>query len=85
MTMSELAQSLPLDRETVNHTGIEGRFDFVLRYSNEDTPAAADQTPLERSPRIFTALAEQIGLRVVPARGPIQFVIIDSVQKPTEN
>jgi len=85
VTMSELAQSLPLDRETVNRTGIEGRFDFVLRYSNEDAPAPAAESAIERSPGIFTALVEQIGLRAIPARGPLQFVIIDSVQKPTQN
>ena len=85
VTMSELAQALPLDRETVNRTGIEGRFDFVLRYSNEDAPAPAAEAAIERSPGLFTALGEQIGLRVVPSRGPLQFVIIDSVQKPTAN
>ena len=85
VTMSELAQSLPLDRETVNRTVIEGRFDFVVRYSNEDAPAPAAELAIERSPGIFNALAEQIGLRVIPARGPLQFVIIDSAQKPTEN
>jgi uncharacterized protein (TIGR03435 family) len=82
VTMSELAKILPLDRETVNRTGIEGRFDFVLRYSNEDAGAAAAESGVERSPAIFTALAEQIGLRVAPARGPLQFVIIDSVKRP---
>jgi uncharacterized protein (TIGR03435 family) len=85
VTMSELAQSLPLDRETVNRTGIEGRFDFVLRYSNEDASTPAAESTTERSPGIFTALVEQLGLRVIPARGPLQFVIIDSVQRPTEN
>lgn len=85
VTMSELARSLPLDRETVNRTRIEGRFDFVLRYSNEDAPAPAAAAAVERSPGIFTALVEQLGLRVVPARGPLRFVIVDSVQRPTGN
>ena len=85
VTMSELAQFLPLDREAVNRTGIEGRFDFILRYSNEDAPAPAAESAIERSPGIVTALVEQIGIRVIPARGPLRFVIIDSVQKPTEN
>ena len=85
VTMSELAQSLPLDRETLNHTSIEGRFDFVLRYSNEGAPAPAAESTIERSPGIFTALVEQIGLRVIPARGPLPFVIIDSAEKPTPN
>jgi uncharacterized protein (TIGR03435 family) len=85
VTMSELAKILPLDRETVDRTGIEGRFDFVLRYSNESAPAPAEDSAVERSPGIFTAVANQLGLRIAPARGPLQFLIIDSVQKPSEN
>ncbi len=85
VTMSELAQLLPLDRETINRTGIEGRFDFVLRYSNEDGLSPTGDSPVERSPGLFTALTEQIGLKVSPARGPLQFVIVDSVQRPSEN
>ena len=85
VTLSELAQFLPLDRVTLDHTGIEGRFDFVLRYSNEDAQAPPADLTTERSPGIVAALAEQIGLRVSAARGPLPFVIIDSVQKPTPN
>jgi uncharacterized protein (TIGR03435 family) len=85
VTMSEFAKSLPLEHETINRTGIEGRFDFVLRYSNESTPVAADNSAAERSSEIFTAIANQLGLRIAPARGPVQIVIIDSVQRPSEN
>lgn len=85
VTMSELAQALPLDRETVIRTDIEGRFDFVVRYSNEDAPAPAAESAVERWPGILTALSEQVGLKVVPAHGAVQFVIIDSIQKPGEN
>lgn len=85
VTMSELAKSLPLDRETVDRTGLEGRFDFALRYSMEGaTPPAAD-SGVEPWPGIFTAIGEQIGLKIGSARGPLQFIIVDSVQKPTGN
>jgi uncharacterized protein (TIGR03435 family) len=85
VTMNDLAKSLPLDRETLNRTGIEGAFNFVLRYSPQGTPAPAADSTIERWPEIFTAIGEQLGLRIGPGRGPVHFLIIDSVQKPAEN
>lgn len=85
VAMNELARALPLDRETFDKTGIEGRFDFVLRYSPAGAPAASADSSVEPYPEIFTAIVEQLGLKIVPARGPVQFLIIDSVQKPTGN
>ena len=85
VTMSELARSLPLDRETIDRTGIAGRFDFVLRYSTEDVPGPGADSGIEPSPGILTAIVEQLGLRISRARGPLQLVIIDSVEKPTDN
>jgi bla regulator protein blaR1 len=37
------------------------------------------------APSIFTAVEEQLGLRLVPARGPVDIIVVDSVQKATEN
>ena len=85
VTMSELAKSLPLDRKTIDRTGIEGRFDFVLRYSPEGAPPTAADSALAPLPGIFTAITEQVGLKLNPGRGPLPFVIIDSVQRPAEN
>lgn len=85
VTMAELAKSLPLDRETVDRTGIEGRFDFVLRYSTENWPAPGADPAIERWPELFTAIGEQLGLKIVSARGPLRFLVVDSVQRPTDN
>jgi uncharacterized protein (TIGR03435 family) len=85
VTMGELAQALPLDRETIDRTGIVGRFDFVLRYSTQDIPGPNPAPGIEPSPEIFTALSEQLGLKIKSARGPLRFVIIDSAERPTEN
>ena len=85
VTMHELAKFLPLDHETLDRTGIEGHFDFVLRYSREGMPAAAADSAVEPWPEIVTALGEQIGLKVSRARGPLRFLIIDSVQRPAQN
>ena len=85
VTMGELARALPLDRETIDRTGIAGRFDFVLRYSTQDIQLPNPAPGIEPSPEIFTAIAEQLGLKIKPARGPLQFVIIDSAERPTDN
>ena len=84
VTMSELAKSLPLDRQTIDRTGVESRVDFVLRYSNEGASATGADSALQAWPGIVTAMAEQIGLKLTPGRGPLHFLIIDSAQKPAE-
>jgi uncharacterized protein (TIGR03435 family) len=85
VTTRELAKSLSLDRESVDRTGVEGRFDFVLRYSSEGLPAPGAESAVEPWPGIFTAIVEQTGLKLNRARGPLHFPIIDSVQRPAEN
>ena len=85
VTMRELAKSLSLDHETVDRTGVEGRFDFVLRYSSEGVPAPGAESAVEPWPGIFTAIVEQTGLKLNRARGPLHFLVIDSVQRPAEN
>lgn len=71
-------------RPVVDQTGLEGGFDFELRFSEQATraqpdPAAADGTSL------FRALEEQLGLKLESTRAPIEFIVIDSVERPTEN
>jgi uncharacterized protein (TIGR03435 family) len=85
VTMGELAKYISLDHETVDRTGIEGRFDFVLRYSSEGVPAPGAESAVEPWPGIVTAIVEQTGLKLNGARGPLRFLIIDSVQRPAEN
>jgi uncharacterized protein (TIGR03435 family) len=85
VTTRELAKSLSLDRESVDRTGVEGRFDFVLRYSSEGLPAPGAESAVEPWPGIFTAIVEQTGLKLNRARGPLHFLVIDSVQRPAEN
>jgi uncharacterized protein (TIGR03435 family) len=84
VTMAEVARFVSFDRETFNRTNIEGKFDFTLRYSLPAAPGQEADPGVEHWPEIFTAIGD-IGLKIVPARGPVQYVIIDSVQRPTDN
>jgi uncharacterized protein (TIGR03435 family) len=66
-------------RPVVDKTGIQGRYDFTLNFARLDDP---DST----FPSFSTALQEQLGLKVEPAKVPLDLVVIDHVEKiPTEN
>ena len=78
--MPQLAYALsPLvGRPVIDRTGLIEGFDFQLRYSvGPDTDA--------RFPSIFTALQEQLGLKLDSTRAPIEVLVIDRVERPTEN
>ncbi len=85
--------NLVLDRPVIDRTGVIGRFNLRVEFSpDQATPgmrgsvrdaliAAADPT----GPTIFTAMQDQLGLKLVAAKGPIEVLVIDHVEKPSEN
>ena len=83
-------QKLVLDRPIIDKTGLKGNFDFTLQWRPDGTqfggrggtlPAAADPDRVD----IFTALQEQLGLKLDAVRGPGDVMVIDKVEKPSEN
>ncbi|MDE3198170.1 MAG: TIGR03435 family protein [Acidobacteriota bacterium] len=86
-----------LAHQIVDKTGLSGSFDFKLEWTPEPgedggpttsglPPGMPDPAPPNKDrPSIFTAVREQLGLRLVPARGPVDVVVIDSVRMPTAN
>ena len=72
--------STAVDRIVQDRTGLAGGFDFELAWSGGLKPAPG--APGE-PPSVFTALQEQLGLRLEPARGPVDVLVIDSVERPT--
>ena len=79
-----------LDRPVIDRTGIAGRFDFHLEFAPDETtprPLGGGRGggPRPAGPTIFTAIQEQLGLKLEPADGPVEFVVIDRVEKPAEN
>jgi uncharacterized protein (TIGR03435 family) len=73
-------------RPVINKTGLAGRFTFTLRFTPEQIPTAAPPpgiAPIDpNGAGIFTALQEQLGLRLQPATAPMEVVVIDSIQQP---
>jgi uncharacterized protein (TIGR03435 family) len=91
MTMTALANALRpyVGREVVDRTGLTGEFDFDLSFS-APPPTGPVETggpaaPLDDVASIFTALQEQLGLKLESTRGPVELMIIDSAERPTEN
>src|SRR5262245_58011496 len=79
-TLFNRSQTTGVDRPVIDHTGLAGTFGFTLMFSSFDTVPHASNDP-----SIFTALQEQLGLRLEPARGPVELVVIESVEQPTSN
>lgn len=69
-----------LDRPVVDRTGLTGHYDFSLRF----TPVMG-ATPDSQDPSIFTAIQEQLGLKLNPSKAPLDVLIIDHLERPTEN
>ena len=65
-------------------------FDARLEFAPDETtvdPVSGDRAPVTDSqkPPILTALQEQLGVRAQVSKGPVQVIVIDSVERPTEN
>ena len=71
------------DRPVVDRTGLTGTYDFDLRFSA--TPLAAQPTTQPDLPDIFAAVQEQLGLRLEPTRGPVEFLVVEHIERPTPN
>ena len=77
-----------LDRVVINNTGLTGEFDWTLEWGAETRPDSDDQRVAPSAPAgpsIFTAMQEQLGLKLEPSRGPVDVLVIDSVERPTPN
>ena len=70
------------ERRVIDRSGLTGLFDIELEFT---PPRSADDPTAQGGVSVFTALREQLGLRLESARGPGQFLVVDSVERPTEN
>jgi uncharacterized protein (TIGR03435 family) len=84
-------------RAVVDQTGLKGSYDFTLTWTRtgggvNSSSASSTSQPVPSAiptdqvgPSIFTALQEQLGLKLEPAKGPVQVVVIDRLEKPSPN
>ena len=67
------------DRPVVDQTGLKGRYDFQLAWTFDETRAPTDGSA---APSLFTAVQEDMGLKLEPVRSPTDVVVIDKVERP---
>jgi uncharacterized protein (TIGR03435 family) len=87
--------SRQLGQIVVDKTGLKGEYDFTLKWTPEEgqgqmfrgagDPAKDGVPPPEAGPSIFTALQEQLGLKLESQKGPVDVLVIDHLEKPSEN
>jgi uncharacterized protein (TIGR03435 family) len=87
--LAALLTTIVADHLTVqDRTGLPGTYEVELEWA-PDVPAPADGSPVSAADpnavSIFTAVREQLGLRLVPARQQIDVLVVDSAERPTEN
>jgi bla regulator protein blaR1 len=70
-------------QQVIDQTGLKGAYDFTLSYSPEQ-PATPD-APAETDPPMFTAIQQQLGLKLVPSKGPVEVIVIDHIEQPSAN
>lgn len=86
--LTSLMQRAMLDRPVVDKTGITGRYDFDLEWAPDETqfggevPAAPNDAS---SPPLFTAIQQQLGLKLEATRGPIDALVVDTAERPSAN
>lgn len=90
MTRPTLAELLGggLDQRVIDKTGITGRFDIELQWTpmeREVNFPGGDSPGDQSGPSIFTAIQEQLGLRLEPGKGPVEVLVIDRIARPFEN
>jgi uncharacterized protein (TIGR03435 family) len=71
-----------MDRPVVDQTGLAGRYDFKLKWTVDETRAPTDGSA---APGIFTAVQEQLGLKLEPVKAPVDVLVIDHVERPSAN
>jgi uncharacterized protein (TIGR03435 family) len=71
-----------LDKPVVNETGLDGRFTFTLRWTPDDFKGTTDG---DGPPGMFTAIQEQLGLKLEVSKGPVDVMVLDRVTRPSAN
>jgi uncharacterized protein (TIGR03435 family) len=87
--MLSAALANQLNRPVIDRTGLAGAFNFKLMWNLPDAPTAVDGTGPDTNDQtglsIFTAVREQLGLNLRSTKANAEVLIIDRVEKPTEN
>jgi len=84
-------QEVFMDRPVVDQTGLHNRYDFDLKWTPDESQSYCPSDPARSrddpnaAPDLYTAIQEQLGLRLIRTKAPIQAMVIDHVETPSEN
>jgi uncharacterized protein (TIGR03435 family) len=84
LTVLAFELSWRLGRPVINRTGLQGRYEITLTWAADDDASAAGPE-IANAPSLFTAIQEQLGLKLESGREPVPTLIIDHAEKPSEN
>ncbi len=74
---------MQLGRPIVDRTGLTGNYDFTLKFA--PIQSAATSEPDSAAPSIFTAIQEQLGLKLQSVKAPVQVLVVDHIERPSGN
>ena len=84
-------QAVFLDKPVVDQTSLHDRYDFELKWTPDDSQSycpstsAAPRNDPSASPDFYTAIQEQLGLKIVSTKAPVQVMVIDQIENPSQN
>ena len=81
MDVFALSMQFYLNRPIVDKTGLGGKWDFELKWTYDDSRVTDPNAP----PGLFTAVHEQLGLRLDAVKAPVDVMVVDAAERPTEN
>lgn len=86
-TMTQFAGFLSVyaGRPVVNRTGLTGSYDFTLEWNLDELPQSEPVGADTTRPSVFTAVQDQLGLKLEPSKAPVEVLVIDHAEKPLEN
>jgi uncharacterized protein (TIGR03435 family) len=90
ITIAQLAGTLTgiVHRQVIDKTGLSGNYDVDLKWTPDSvarSPESSTDAPVDAAPTIFTAVEEQLGLKLEPSKGPVETLVIDHADMPSEN
>ncbi|MBV9744105.1 MAG: TIGR03435 family protein, partial [Acidobacteriia bacterium] len=84
LLVNQLSQAV--GRKVVDRTGLQSKYDFVVEWQPDSPTFGQEPQATSDAPTsIFTALREGAGLQLKSATGPVDYIIIDKLEKPDEN
>ena len=85
---ASLMQRAILDRPVVDRTGLTGRYDFDLKWAPDESQFGGDLPPAPAdapAAPLFTAIQQQLGLKLEATKGPVAALVIDTAERPSAN